>query len=157
MTLLRHCIYELAIPRAGEPFYIGRTNDEARRCNQHMQDFFNPGPNSSGDPRLARFRQIREAGGDIEFRVMERYASRAQAVHAENRAIERALAQGIKLVNVVGNARHSRPEPKALLVKVEGELRARLEAEAAKSNTPAKKAALQALGFGLDALEALHG
>lgn len=97
---LRHVVYVLKDPRTLETMYVGRTDNEARRFSQHIKEALEKGAHSSGDERLRWLSALRAVGAAPIFEVVERYATKSQAVHAENKLIKKLLSNGADLVNV---------------------------------------------------------
>lgn len=124
---LRHIVYCLRDERTDAIRYVGRAEDARRREAQHRKELLTPGGDSSGDARLRWLSELRAVGASFRFEVLEQYASRAQAVHAERRVIKRLLSLGHILVNVQVAAAERRKAQKPSAAAQLRELKPRAE------------------------------
>lgn len=79
----RWTVYAICDPRTGLPFYIGQTNDLARRQRQHLENY---------RPRSYRSQHIKallDAGLVPTFRTLHTATTKAEALALEAAEIER--------------------------------------------------------------------
>lgn len=88
-------------PTMGNPFYVGETNNPARRADQHITS----GARASGQNEKPVYRQIYnilQAMKVPEFELVEEANSRLASLEAEHKWIQKLTLQGYILLNESG-------------------------------------------------------
>jgi hypothetical protein len=91
---LRFYVYLLIDPRDGEPFYVGKGSGD--RCFSHIREARESDADARrGYPKLAKIRDIEDAGYDVHIDILRRGLAEEGALEVESVAIDMLGMDGL--------------------------------------------------------------